>query len=304
MDIHQLKTFVTVAREGSITRASERLFLSQPAVSAHVKTMEEMLGITLFERTVRGMTLTSEGHRILLKAEMALRTHRELLDEANRIKGKLAGKLRFGVGGNWEAEIIGDLIRLMSENHPGVDISLHHGTSMEIVQGIRAGELDAGFYNETADPDPNFVTVEMSRFSVYVVASAGLIASDVPLNWNDLSNHPWIYPPASHCCGNAAESLFKRHNFRPKRVISIDRENVTRSMLASGTGIGLLHENTAREAEQRGEIDIVCETDAHVSVMFAYLQSRSNDPILHAVTAILESVSAADDRGEHTALTL
>ncbi|MEG1056341.1 MAG: LysR family transcriptional regulator, partial [Janthinobacterium sp.] len=53
MEIHHLKTFATVAREGSITRASERLFLSQPAVSAHVKAMEDYLGLTLFERTAR-----------------------------------------------------------------------------------------------------------------------------------------------------------------------------------------------------------------------------------------------------------
>ena len=51
MDIHQLRTFVTVAREGSITRSAELLHLSQPAVSAHIKAMEELLGLTLFERT-------------------------------------------------------------------------------------------------------------------------------------------------------------------------------------------------------------------------------------------------------------
>ena len=58
MDIYQLRTFVTVARERSITRSSEVLHLSQPAVSAHIKALEDTLGLALFERTPRGKSLT------------------------------------------------------------------------------------------------------------------------------------------------------------------------------------------------------------------------------------------------------
>ncbi len=75
MDIHQLRTFVAVARERSITRASELLHLSQPAVSAHIKAIEDALGLTLFERTSRGMSLTRDGERLLAKAEQTLAAH-------------------------------------------------------------------------------------------------------------------------------------------------------------------------------------------------------------------------------------
>ncbi|HEY1407941.1 MAG TPA: LysR family transcriptional regulator, partial [Promineifilum sp.] len=68
MEIYQLRTFVTVARESSITRAWELLFLSQPAVSAHIKAMEDELGLVLFDRTPRGMGLTSHGVKLLAKA--------------------------------------------------------------------------------------------------------------------------------------------------------------------------------------------------------------------------------------------
>jgi DNA-binding transcriptional LysR family regulator len=287
MEIHQLKTFVAVAREGSITRASERLYLSQPAVSAHVKLIEETLGITLFERTVRGMTLTSEGERILVKAEQTLGTHRELLEEANRIKGRLAGKLRLGVGGSWNADAIGRMLRGLSERHPEVEVSLQHGTSMDTLCGIRSGELDAGFYNETCNPNSDLATIEMSRFAIYLVASPGLISGEHPINWNELAEHLWIYPTSSLCCGHTAEKLFKQHNFRPKRIISVDRESVTRTMLAGGGGIGLLHTDTAHEASECGALDIVCEAESCVRVLFAHLASRSQDPLLNAVSTIL-----------------
>jgi molybdate transport repressor ModE-like protein len=86
MDLHQLATLVAVAREGSITRASQRLHLSQPAVSAHIKALEEALGLALFERVPRGMRLTSDGRRILVQAERTLGAHHELVEEARRLK--------------------------------------------------------------------------------------------------------------------------------------------------------------------------------------------------------------------------
>ena len=72
MELYHLRTFVTVAEEGHLTRASERLFTSQPAVSAHIKALEEELGVTLFERTPRGMQLTPAGDRLLATARTTL----------------------------------------------------------------------------------------------------------------------------------------------------------------------------------------------------------------------------------------
>mgnify|MGYP000857569295 CR=1 FL=1 len=110
MDIYQLRTFVTVAREGSITRAATLLHLSQPAVSAHIKAMEDALELSLFERTPRGMSLTPEGQRLLSKAQQTLAAHEDLMAEAARSKGELSGKLRLGAGSNSGNEAIGRLI--------------------------------------------------------------------------------------------------------------------------------------------------------------------------------------------------
>lgn len=288
MKINLLKTFVAVAREGSIVRSSDRLALSQPAISAHIKALEDKLGITLFERTARGMSLTSHGQRILVKAVQALGTHRELIEEAARIKGRLSGKLRLGVGGgNSNTESIGHLLRELSERYPEVEVSLQHGNSLDTLDGIRNGSLDGGFYNEVSEPDTDLATIEVSRFGIFLVAAPGLIATSQPLSWQALGELLWIYPTTSHCCGQTAEGLFKMHNFRPKRIISIDRESVTRALLVEGIGVGLLHANTASKAQLRGDVDIVCEVQKSVRVLFAYLVYRAQDPLLSAVHSIL-----------------
>lgn len=290
MDLHQLKTFVTVARERSITRASEQLHLSQPAVSAHIKALEDALGLALFERTSRGMSLTADGERLLAKAEQTLAAHRELLDEATRLKGRLVGKLRLGAGSNSSHEAIGRFLTALAERCPEVEVALRHGTSVDILGGIRGGSLDAGFYNEAGEPDGDLAVVEVARFRIHVVAPPGLGSA---ADWRALADQAWIYPAASACCGRTAEGLFKAHHFRPRRIISVDREELTRTLVAGGIGVGLLHEDTSRVAQAEGEVEVVHECPGWVRVLFAHLATRAHDPLLAAATAIIGTTARA-----------
>jgi DNA-binding transcriptional LysR family regulator len=293
MDFYQLKTFVTVAREGSVTRASERLHLSQPAVSAHIKALEDVLGLALFERTPKGMSLTADGRRLVLKAEQALAAHRDLLDEATRTRGRLSGKLRLGAGSNSNHAAVGRLLTAFAERHPEVEVALRHGTSAEVVAGLRNGSLDAGFYNEPGAPDDDLRATEVSRFKVQVVAPPGTVGEARAVDWAALAEMAWVYPTASACCGRAAEAIFAARRFRPKRVVSVDRVEVTRALVASRIGVGLLHEDAAREAAQRGEVEVVFEADPVVRVLFARLATREADPLVAAAAAIMREARGA-----------
>ncbi len=287
MDIYQLKTFITVAREGSITRASALLHLSQPAVSAHIKAMEDTLGVSLFERTPRGMSLTHDGQRLLAKAEQTLAAHDELMAEAMRGKGELRGKLRLGAGSSSNNEAIGRLLTVLSERCPDVEVVLRHRTSREILDGIRDGSLDAGFYNEPEDAPPDLATIEVDRFAIHLVAAPGLLPAERRQDWKALAEMPWIYPTESACCSRTAERLFASHRFRPRRVISADRQEVTKTLVVSGIGVGLLHEDAAKEAERRGEVELLFEAETRVRVLFATLASRAREPVLVAAASIL-----------------
>ncbi len=290
MDIYQLRTFVAVARAGSITRASEVLHLSQPAVSAHIKAIEDAVGLALFERTSRGMSLTREGERLLARADATLAAHQGLMDEATRLKGRLAGTLHLGAG-NANTLALGRLIANLAARSPDVAVVVTHGTSVETLAGIRDASLDAGFYNEAGEPEPDLATTEVAQFGICLVAPPGLVAA--PLDWRAIAALPWIYPASSACCGRTAERLFKAHQFRPTRVISVDREDVTRTLIAGGTGVGLLHDDTARAAQARGEVDLVFLAPDRVRVLFAHLASRADDPLLRAVTAVLRAENPA-----------
>lgn len=287
MEFHQLKTFVAVAREGSITRASERLHLSQPAVSAHIKSIEDRYDLSLFERTSRGMTLTGDGLRLLAKAEKALEAHGEFLSEASRLRGTLTGRIRIGVGSNACNPLIETLLIRLADSYPDVEIRTQHASGRETVAALRGGAIDACFFNSVDDPEPDISALPVDQFSIFLAAAPGTVPRTQPLDWEHVADLPWIYPQCSSCCGRATDNLFLRHRFRPKRVISVDREGITRSLIVGGVGIGVLHADTAREAEARGEVELLHEISQPVRVFFAHLASRDNDPILALLRGLL-----------------
>jgi DNA-binding transcriptional LysR family regulator len=289
MDIHQLKTFVTVAREGSITRASSVLHLSQPAVSAHIKAIEDAVGLTLFERTARGMSVTPDGRRLLGKAEQTIAAHQELMAEAARGKGALSGTLRLGAANNSNYEAVGRLLTVFAERHPGVEVVLTHRSSHEVLTGIRNGALDAGFYNEPGAPEGDLTAIEVAHFTTFLVAAPGFVEATKPLDWRAVSEVPWIYPTESACCTRTAEQLFTSHRFRPKRIISTDRQDVTKTLVASRLGVGLLHADVAQEAQRLGEIELLFEVETRVRVLFAHLLRRAQDPVLAAASSIMRA---------------
>jgi DNA-binding transcriptional LysR family regulator len=168
---------------------------------------------------------------------------------------------------------------------------LKHGTSQEILTAVRNGNLDAGFYNDPVEPGPEFEAIEVSRFNVCVVAAPGVVSESTRSDWRALSELLWIYPASSACCGRTAENLFRAKQFKPSRIVSVDRQDVTRTLVAGGLGVGLLHDDTALEAVRRGEVEILLQADTVVRVFFAYLSSRAKDPVLHAAASIIRSSS-------------
>lgn len=287
MDLHQLKTFVTVAREGTITRASAVLHLSQPAVSAHIKAIEDTIGLSLFDRTAKGMTLTPDGARLLEKAEGTLAAHRALLEEAHRSRGRIAGKLRLGVATSSGHEAVGKLLATLAARFPEVEVTLKHGTSKDVLAGLRSGALDAGFYNEAGAPDPELDVTRVGAFTIHVVAPPGLVPDPATLRWSTLARVPWIYPTESTCCGRSAARLFEERLFQPSRVIGVDRVEMTRTLVAGGIGVGLLHADVAAEAIAGGDVVGLLELAPPVEVLFARLHKRAGESVLSAAAEIV-----------------
>jgi DNA-binding transcriptional LysR family regulator len=96
IEIYQLRTFATVAELGQLTRAAEALHLSQPAITAQIKALEDEVELALFERTSTGMLLTKAGQRLLVRAEKVLAAAQAFKNEAESLSGEVSGKVSVG----------------------------------------------------------------------------------------------------------------------------------------------------------------------------------------------------------------
>src|SRR5476649_215165 len=110
MELYQLRSFVAVAEAGHLTRAAEKLHVSQPAVSAHIKALEDELELALFGRTPSGMELTFAGQRLLANAEKVLAAAQALRNDASALKGKVAGKVSVGTLSDPEFSRVGEFL--------------------------------------------------------------------------------------------------------------------------------------------------------------------------------------------------
>lgn len=256
MELYQLKTFVAIAREGSLTRAAERVFTSAPAVSAQLRALEDELGVKLFERTPRGMTPTEAGHRLLEEAERTLASAMRMRSAAEQIRGAAQGVVRFGTVVDPVALRLGDVLVKLAERHPQVMLQLQQGLSHQTIGAVRRGELDCAY---ALSDDEEVDGLELRRLGVVdlvVVLPLALAGGRPDMSLNELTGAPWVGTPPTCILRTHLDRLFASAGREYRPSMTSDSESATRSMVASGIGAGLLRHDQALQAERNGELKI------------------------------------------------
>lgn len=291
MELHHLRTFVTVGREGHLTRAAELLCLSQPAVSAHIKTLEDELGLPLFERNARGMALTAAGEHLLDYADKVLAARQDLLFEAGRLKGAAHGRLRLGTVGDADLLRLGPLLARMAERHAQVSIQLRSGYSATVIDDVLNNRLDAGFTVFSDEPRPGALArTGLLTFALHLAAPAAWRERVEGADWPALAALPWIAMTPQSFCGRLAEAVFRRQGSAPKSLIEADRNATVLALIAAGTGIGLLHEEQALKAEQEGAVLLIPGFREETRLDFICLAQRRAEPPLAALLEVVGEV--------------
>ena len=145
MNLFQLRAFDAVAREGSFTRAAARLFISQPAVTGHIKALEEHYQITLLRRTARRVELTQEGTRLaaITRAIFGLVDEAQVMLEANR--QLLTGRLEVAADG---PHLVMPMLAKLRAQYPGVTVNLRLGNAQETLAALLAEHVDVAVLTE------------------------------------------------------------------------------------------------------------------------------------------------------------
>src|SRR6185437_7588442 len=287
MELYQLRSFAAVAELGHLTRAAERLHVSQPAVSAQIKALEDELSIVLFERGATGMTLTAAGRALLPEALRVIAATQSLRSHAIALHGQLAGRVSMGTVADPGLTRVALVLREALERYPLLDVDLHQEISGAAFGKVRDGELETSFYFGNS-MHPAVASMKLSALAFCIVVPASWAPRLSGASWDAIAAEPWIMTPSISTHYALASDLFAAHGIAPSRHVEADHEAVVNSLVAAGLGVALMREDLAEQA--RGTIAIWGETRIVTSLSFLYRREREDEPPIRALREVVGAV--------------
>lgn len=285
LDLQILRAFVLAAREGSVSRAAERLHLTQPAVSLQLKRLAEETGLQLFTRTPHGLALTADGAALLPQAERVLSAVGDLQQAARNLQGTVRGALRIGTILDPEFTRLGVFLRELVESAPQIETELRHGMSGTVLAQVLRGELDVGFHLDTDDDADAAAAAPLAartltRFTYRVVAPAGWGPQVLGRDWKALAALPWLATPRESAHHRLLNKVFGPLGLSPRRAALVDQEASMLDLLKSGVGLSLLRDSIAiRESQSHGLV-MADRVQLDCALRFVSLAARRNEPVI------------------------
>lgn len=287
MDIQHLKAFIAVACTKNLTQAAEKLFLSQPAVSAQIKALESDVGTALFVRTNNGMQLTRAGEVLLPEAEALLQHKHRLEQFAQTLSADYVHSVQLGIIHPIESRKVTALTRCIVEQEPKTQLHIHYGMSIEILSRLLAKKIHAGFFLGHIDQRNLQVHfLEHVDYSLICPQSQlQRIRDNLPKSLNDST---WIEMSGISSSYKNLQQFWHRHKLNPKKQIICDYPQTIIDLAVAQQGLAMVPKHSALEAVGQGkDIAVLDEFEQHLPLHFIYLDEFSEDP---AVTLLLENV--------------
>jgi len=248
LSLYKLEIFNSVAREGSFSRAAKRLLLSQPAVSQHVRELEASLGVGLFRRGNRGVTLTPAGEMLLEYTHSILKLVAEAETAIAHLAQLSAGPVSIGATPGVGVYLLPGWMQAFRQRYEGISITLRTDTTAGIAGELQAGRLDLGFVEGEIAPQPplNILTLQEIELRV-VVGERHAWWEREQVEVAELGGQDFIARPGGSHTRSWTDQLFSRHNISPRIVAEFDNPEAIKQAVAAGMGIAILPEWNLRD---------------------------------------------------------
>ena len=285
MKLNQLQSFVVIAREQNLTRASELLHLSQSAVSSQIKLLEDELKVSLFKRTSKNMLLTNEGQVLLSHAEKVLKE----IDLLNQQATKLSqGASSVAIGLNTDASFlrVSAINERMKLLYADANITFQICPSVDTAQKLRQGQIDLGFFYG-AEKQADIGSITLKQIRTCVVIPTKLKSSSEFMEWRDVTALPWVWVDNDFpLFSNLQRSMNDYLTIPTKAVTAVD-EHIVRELVISGHGVAIMREDEARPLADQGVVSIWKKGWGDIPLSLGWLLSnQQNDRINNAVDVI------------------
>lgn len=234
IDLELYRTFYVVAKNKHMTKASEELHISQPAISQSIKKLEEQLNGTLFLRSNKGMELTEEGKMFYEYVKGAL----ELIDNAEKeftsFKNLDKGEIKIGCSTTLTKLILMDTIEKFHKDYPNININITNDLTSDLINNLKLGKLDFVIFNESNIKESNVDLKKIRELKQGFVYNPLYFIDEIN-NFKDLNNYPLILQKPESNSRKLLDHLALQNN----TLLTPKIETVSQELVTEFTHIGL-----------------------------------------------------------------
>ncbi|MBE5821487.1 MAG: radical SAM protein [Clostridiales bacterium] len=258
LDLNLCTTFLAVAKLGSITKAANALYVSQPAVSYNIKELENKLNCKLFNRTSKGVELTADAVKLLYYIESAyntLRTGFKILNDSNDL---LTGEVKIGVPTHICIYLVSDIIETFRKKYPGIRFSIVNKSTADMVELLEKRELDIIIDSYPVESSREDVTItdllEVDNCFVGSNKYSNLLKNNKKISINELSSYPLILQPKTTSTRKELLKVMGENINKFEPNIEVATTEVMLDLVKKGIGIGYFSRMSVIDKIQSGEL--------------------------------------------------
>ncbi|MBB5801404.1 DNA-binding transcriptional LysR family regulator [Saccharothrix ecbatanensis] len=279
LSIHQLRTFLEVARTGNLTKAASRLGYAQSSVTVHIRTLERRLGVRLFHRHSQGVRLTDEGESVIGHASRLF----EVIDDMVRSVGSsepVRGRVAIGGPAVLTSYYLGPLLRKCHQVYPELRLSTRTLRPSDIEKTVRAGEVDLGFVLTEDCGDDQFRDGPLHWRTLCAVDFVAVSTTKTGVRVDDV-----VLVDDPECVAQQVMAReFRRRFGRPLPSLEVGSIASAVDNLRDTTNVAFVPYVAVKEKIDRGELSIVSHfPSAHVHARAIWRAEMTNSPTLTAV---------------------
>lgn len=274
----QLKAFHAVAIHGRFSRAAERLSLTQPAISDHVRKLEETYGVQLFNRGPAGVTLTEMGRKLFAIAERQFEAETQAVELLSRARTLEEGQIT--IGADAAAHILPQMARFRLK-HPRLSVRLVTGNSMELLQQLRDFAIDIAVTAEPSADDALLARRLRSDRLVAVVQRSSKLSRLRRVSFGDLVRLPLILREEGSATRRLLLDEVRQRGLKLADTIEIEGREAAREAAAQGIGLAIMSEGELVPDGRLAVLDIA-DWSAQMEEWMVCLRARAGLHVIHS----------------------
>ena len=289
LDLYQV--FYKVAKSGSLTKAAEELYISQPAVSRSIKQLETQLGVTLFTRTHRGMDLSAQGGKVIFnEVEQALRLLEEAEKRIEEMKTSATGTIRIGASDTIFEYFLADKIVAFHEKFPAVKIELMANLTPDTIEKLKADKCDIAFVNLPIEPDSELQLFgNCKRLNdIFIVGSKYAELTDNPLSLSALKKYPLIFMEENTIARKSLTGFLSSIGVELQPSIEVGSWELMKKLVAQGMGVGVIPKEYVKKELEEGQL-FQLQTDIPLPMRSIGMLLRKNSSISYALHSFIDT---------------